>query len=130
MSAVADVYDALSSDRCYKDKIIPTEALRKLYEWGNSYFNKKYIEQFICCVGIYPVGTLVRLESGLLGIVIDHGEKGLLYPLIRVVYDTNKRNFVMPYDKDLSEISAKGIKDTVSNYESPERWNIRPEMYL
>ncbi|MBI5098197.1 MAG: HD-GYP domain-containing protein [Nitrospirae bacterium] len=130
MSAVADVYDALSSDRCYKDKIIPTEALRKLYEWSNSYYNKNLVEQFICCVGIYPVGTLVRLESGLLGIVVDHGVKGLLYPLIRIIYDTIKGVFVVPYDKDISELSDKGIKDTVINYESPERWNIKPEMYL
>jgi HD-GYP domain-containing protein (c-di-GMP phosphodiesterase class II) len=130
MSALADVYDALSSDRCYRDKIMPTEALSKLYEWGNSYFNKNLIEQFICCVGIYPVGTLVRLESGLLGIVVDHGAKGLLYPLIRIVYDTRKRRFIKPYDRDLSRPSDRGITDTVLNYEAPEKWDIKPEIYL
>jgi putative nucleotidyltransferase with HDIG domain len=130
MSAVADVYDALSSDRCYKKKIIPTEALRKLFEWSNSYFKKDLVEQFICCVGIYPVGTLVCLRSGMLGIVVDHGVKGLLYPIIRVVYDTRKRRFITPYDMDLSRPSDSGITDTILNYEAPEKWNIRPEMYL
>jgi HD-GYP domain-containing protein (c-di-GMP phosphodiesterase class II) len=130
MSAIADVYDALTSDRCYHDKSLPTEVLRKLFEWSGSYFNKDLMEQFICCVGIYPVGTLVRLESGLLGIVVDHGEKGLLYPVVRVIYNTKKEMFIMPYDLDLSKPTSSGISDSVLNYESPQKWHIRPETYL
>jgi putative nucleotidyltransferase with HDIG domain len=130
MSAIVDVYDALTSDRCYHDKSLPTEVLRRLFDWSNSYFNKKLMEQFICCVGIYPVGTLVRLESGMLGVVVDHGEKGLLYPVVRVVYNTKKEMFTMPYDLNLSKPSSAGITDSVLNYESPKKWHIKPETYL
>jgi HD-GYP domain-containing protein (c-di-GMP phosphodiesterase class II) len=130
MSAIVDVYDALTSDRCYHEKSLPTEVLRRLFDWSNSYFNKNLMEQFICCVGIYPVGTLVRLESGMLGVVVDHGEKGLLYPRVRVVYNTKKQMFTMPYDLNLSQPSSAGITDSILNYESPKKWHIRPETYL
>ncbi|MBI5055998.1 MAG: HD-GYP domain-containing protein [Nitrospirae bacterium] len=126
MAAIADVYDALTSDRCYKTKMPPTEALRRVFEWSDIYFNKGLVEQFICCVGIYPVGTLVRLESGLLGVVIEHGEKGLLHPVVRAVYDAKKERFITTYDIDLSKPSS----DNILRYESPERWNITTESYL
>lgn len=130
MAAIVDVYDALTSDRCYSNKIPPTEALKKLFEWRNTYFNKDLVEQFICCVGIYPIGTLVRLESDWLGVVIEHGEKGLLYPVIRVIYDIKKEKYVIPYDVDLSKLSGEENTEVVLNAEPPDRWNIKPEMYL
>jgi len=80
------------------------------------------MEQFICYVYIYPVGTLVRLESGLLGIVVDHGERGLLYPVVRVIYNIKKEEMlIMPYDLDLSKPASSGIKDSVLNCESPKK---------
>jgi putative nucleotidyltransferase with HDIG domain len=90
MAAVIDIYDALTSERCYKKSMPPTHALRKLLEWSQSYVKRELVEQFIAHVGIYPLGTLVRLQSGFLGVVLSHGEKGLLYPMVRVVYDTRK----------------------------------------
>jgi hypothetical protein len=78
-------------------------------------------------VGIYPVGSLVRLESGLLGVVLDHGKESLLQPSVRIVYDTKKaRHVIPPYDLDLS----KGGKDMVSSFELADNWNIKPETYL
>jgi HD-GYP domain-containing protein (c-di-GMP phosphodiesterase class II) len=53
----------------------PTLALRKLFEWSSGYVNQHLVEKFIAHVGIYPIGTLVRLRSGRVGVVIDHGEK-------------------------------------------------------
>jgi len=130
MASIVDVYDALTSDRCYREKIHPTEALRKLFEWRGLYFNKELVEEFIRCVGIYPVGTLVRLESGLLGVVTDHGEKGLLYPKVWIVYDTKKQKYVNSFEMDLSDMSGSGTGDMIVNYEMPEKWDLRPERYL
>ncbi len=125
MAAIIDVYDAMTSRRCYQRQFQPTETLRKLYEWNNLY-NRDMVEQFIRCAGIYPVGTLVRLESGLLGVVLEHSGKSLLHPVVRIVFDTKYVRHVMPYDIDL----AKSDKDKVANYELPDKWNIRPVMYL
>lgn len=125
-AAIADVYDAMTSQRCYQRRYEPTEVLKKLYEWNNLY-NKDLVQQFIRCVGIYPVGSLVRLESGLLGVVLDHGKESLLQPSVRIVYDTKKaRHVIPPYDLDLS----KGGKDMVSSFELADNWNIKPETYL
>ncbi len=63
-AAIADVYDAMTSKRKYQPRYEPTEVLRKLFEWSEHFYDKQMVQQFIRCVGIYPVGTLVRLESG------------------------------------------------------------------
>ncbi len=125
MAAIADVYDAMTSQRCYQRQFQPTETLKKLYEWGDAY-NQGLVQQFIRCVGIYPVGSFVQLESGLLGIVLDHGEKGLVAPLVRVVFDAKKQKHIMPRDIDLS----KNGNDKVKSYEDPGKWNIDIGKYV
>lgn len=130
MAAIVDVYDAITSDRCYHRAMLPFEALRKLFEWSEFHFDRKLTQHFVRCMGIYPVGTLVRLESGLLGVVLEQGGDNLLQPTVRIVYDTRKKKYISPYDVNLSCPSHKGGSDKIADYEQPERWNIRPEGYL
>lgn len=131
MAAIADIYDALTSDRCYKNKILPTMALKELFELRESHFNGLMVEQFISCVGIYPIGTLVRLRSGLLAVVVDHGGQNLLQPRVRVIYDTKKEDFISrPYEIDLWQQSDNSRADSIVSYESPNRINIMSETYL
>jgi len=125
MAAIADVYDAMTSQRCYQRQYQPTETLKKLYEWGDAY-NQELVQQFIRCIGIYPVGSFVRLESGLLGVVLDHNETSLIHPVVRVVYDMKKNKKIMPRDIDLS----KNGNDRVVGYEHPDKWDIDPEKYV
>ena len=128
---IADVYDAITTKRSYRGKIHPTEALRMIYSWGGTRFNSSLVQEFIRCIGIYPVGTLVGLESGLLGVIVNHGEPDMLKPVVRAVYNTKTNRYIsMPYDIDLSEEGGKGSGDRIINYESPEEWNLQPEMYL
>ncbi len=124
-AAIVDVYDAMTSKRCYQRKSQPTDVLRKLFEWSEFHYNKDLVQHFIRCVGIYPVGTLVRLESGLLGVILNTGEKSLLQPRIRTIYNTKKQRLITPRDIDLS----KG-GDRIVCHESPEKWKIIPERYL
>jgi len=130
MAAIVDVYDAITSDRCYKNKIPPTEALRKIYEWSGAYFNRELVEQFIRCVGIYPVGSLVRLENDLLAVVLNYNEKSLLHPKVRIIYDIKKGTYIVPYDIDLSQQSDNEDAFKIANYESPDKINVIPEKYL
>ncbi len=128
MAAIVDVYDAMTSNRCYHNASEPAEVLRKLFEWSReSIFNRTMTEIFIRCVGIYPVGTLVRLESGFLGIVTEPGVKSALEPVVNAVYDSNKKQFITPYDIDLSKPKAK---DRILHEENPESWGIEPQRYL
>ena len=130
IAAIVDIYDALTAERCYKNSMPPTEALKKLFEWSDGYLNRELFEQFIAHVGIYPIGTLVRLRSGLVGVVVDHGEKGLLYPVVRVVFDRQRRSFVSPFAVDLSKKARSGESDEVVGCESPARFGINPYSYL
>ncbi|NOZ68110.1 MAG: HD-GYP domain-containing protein [Deferribacteres bacterium] len=127
-AAIADVYDAMTSKRCYQRRYEPTEVLKKLYEWSGHY-NPELVQHFIRCIGIYPVGSLVRLESGLLAVVIQHSEKDLLHPVVRVIYDTKRDKFVLTYDIDLSQ-PGKGGPDRIVCSESSDKWRIRTERYL
>jgi HD-GYP domain-containing protein (c-di-GMP phosphodiesterase class II) len=128
--AIIDVYDALTTKRCYRHLIPPAEAIKMIYEWSETKFERELVQKFIKCIGIYPVGSLIRLESGLLGVVFDHSTEDLLRPLVRIVYDTKNERIVMPYVIDLSKPSGKGGADRIVGYESPEKWNVQPDAYL
>ena len=126
MAAIADVYDALTSNRIYHKGMEPTAALKKLFEWSKFHFNPGLVQHFICLIGIYPVGSLVRLESGMLGIVINPGSENLLRPIVRLVFDIKREQSIRPYDIDLST----RLGDSIVQHESPHSWGIDPFKFL
>jgi putative nucleotidyltransferase with HDIG domain len=130
MASIVDVYDAMTSNRCYRKAVEPTEVLRKIFEWSKYLFKKEMVHRFIRCVGIYPVGTLVMLESGLLGVVVEPGATSLLRPVVRIVYDEKRRGLVKPYDVNLSCPEGHPRTDSIVDSEEPEKWGILPQIYL
>ena len=130
MAGIVDVYDAISSDRCYRRGEEPTAVLGKLLEWSKFHFHRELTQRFIQCVGIYPVGTLVRLESGRLAVVLEPGEKSLLHPIVRVVYDTTRARHLKPLDLDLANPSPQTGDDRIVGYESPDRWGLQPHAFF
>jgi len=127
MASVVDVYDALTSTRVYHAGIEPTEVLRKLLEWSDHHFKLTLVHQFIRTIGIYPVGTLVRLDSGFLAVVVEQHHEDLLHPKVRVVYNSQSRVFMPPQDFDLSK---PGCHDRIASFEIPSRWGIDPGRYI
>jgi putative nucleotidyltransferase with HDIG domain len=130
IGAIVDIYDALSSERCYKSALPPTEALKKLFEWSGPYLNRSLVEQFVLHMGIYPVGTLVRLRSGFIGVVVEQGERSLLDPVVRALYDTKREKPVIPFEINLSSRPGGQQLDEIVACEAPEAWNLRPEKFL
>jgi putative nucleotidyltransferase with HDIG domain len=130
MAAIVDVYDAITSDRCYHRGMAPTDALRKLFEWSKFHSNPQLVQAFTRCVGIYPVGTLVLLESGRLGVVTEQNTKNLLQPTVRVIYDSRKRCYIPPEYVDLSRKMGAGGADAIVGHEAPEKWGIEPMKFL
>ncbi|MGC3964760.1 MAG: HD-GYP domain-containing protein [Rhodocyclaceae bacterium] len=124
MASIVDVYDAITSDRCYHQGMPATDALRKLHEWSAHHFDPMLVQAFIRCVGIYPVGALVRLESGRLGIVTEQNEQSLLTPRLKVVFSTRSNMRVEPYDLDLSRPLGSGGGDRIVNHEDPAKWGL------
>ena len=94
--AIVDVYDAITSDRCYHDAISPYDALKNMYEWVKEDFDKEMIEKFIKCLGIYPIGCVVELNLGHVGIVVSASEKSKLRPIVMLVLNSKHEQFPKP----------------------------------
>lgn len=89
--AIADCYDALTSNRPYSQAISPTQACRVLYELRDLHFQGQIVEEFIQAVGVYPVGTLVELSTGEVGVVISEYRKRRLRPKLLLLLDADKQ---------------------------------------
>ena len=119
MGAVCDVYDAITSNRPYKAGWDPAESVRKMADW-KGHFDPRVFQAFVKSIGIYPIGSLVRLDSGRLGVVIDQTEKSLLSPKLRVFFSTKSNVRIPPEVVDLSRPEAR---DKIVGQEDPAKWN-------
>jgi len=123
MGAVCDVYDAITSNRPYKQGWCPAQSIRKMAEWSKGHFDEKIFQAFVKSIGIYPVGTLVRLESGRLGVVIEQQiGKSLLAPKVRVFFSVKSMAYIVP---ELLDLAGPGLQDRIANREDPGKWGIK-----
>lgn len=93
MVSIVDVYDAITSDRCYHDGISPYKALQNIYSWTEAQFDRNLVEEFMSCMGIYPIGSIVELNNNRIGIVISTTPKTRLRPVVLLVMDENREMF-------------------------------------
>lgn len=123
MGAVCDVYDAITSNRPYKQGWCPAESLRKMAEWSKGHFDEKVFQAFVKSIGIYPVGTLVRLESGRLGVVVEQqAGKSLLAPKVRVFFSIKSMSYIAP---ELLDLAGAGLQDKIATREDAEKWGLK-----
>ena len=87
IAGLVDCFDALTHPRPYAEALAPSNALSMLYNWRDTQFDRPLVEQFIQCIGIFPVGALVELNSGDVGIVIAQNLVRRLQPRVMVVID-------------------------------------------
>ena len=120
MGAVCDVYDAITSNRPYKAGWDPAESLRKMAEWAPGHFDQRVFQAFVKSLGIYPIGSLVLLSSGRLGVVVEQSARSLTMPLVRVFFSTKSNLRVPP---EVTDLSAPGASDKIVSREDPARWN-------
>jgi len=130
MAAIVDVYDAITADRCYHKGMPAASALRKLHEWSKFHFDPQLVQAFMRCVGIYPVGTLVLLESGRLGVVVEPHESNLLAPKVNVFFHTKRNVYIRPELVDLARGFGAGGADKIVSHENPARWNVDPARFM
>lgn len=117
MGAVCDVYDAISSDRCYKAAWSPAESIRKMASWKDGHFDESIFQAFVKTVGIYPSGTLLKLQSGRLGVVIEQSTKKLTTPIVKIFFSTRANAHIPAEIIDIS----KGM-DSIESLEDPAKW--------
>lgn len=121
MAAVCDVYDALTSDRPYKKGWGPAETIQRMAQW-EGHFDFQVFQAFVRSVGIYPVGSLVRLKSGRLGVVIEQNDKSLLVPKVKVFYSTKSG---MHIEREVVNLASPQCNDAIAARESREDWDFK-----
>ncbi|WP_092760048.1 HD-GYP domain-containing protein [Rhodoferax sp. OV413] len=119
MGAVCDVYDAITSNRPYKKGWDPAESLKRMAEWTNGHLDAQVFQAFVKSLGIYPTGSLVRLTSGRIGVVVEQNAATLLKPLVKVFFSTKADMRIPPQVIDLA---ATGCKEKIIGREDPETW--------
>ncbi|MBE1301509.1 MAG: DUF3391 domain-containing protein [Alteromonadaceae bacterium] len=102
MLAIVDTYDAMIAERSYKKPILAANALKLLLKYSETQFDRDLVCKFIKCVGVYPIGSLVKLKSEKVGVVVDLNEAKPFKPKINVFYSTRSNHFLPKRDIDLA----------------------------
>ena len=119
MAAVCDVYDAITSNRPYKRGWDPSESIRRMAEWTNDHFDPRLFQAFVKSIGIYPVGSLVRLTSGRIGVVTEQAAKSLVTPRVKVFFSTKSDMRIPP---EVVDLALPGCPEKIVAREDPDRW--------
>lgn len=91
MVSIADFYDALTTERSYKKAFHPHDAIRLIYNQTGKKFDPRLVNHFIKTIGIYPVGSIVRLNSGKVAVVIAFNQDNILKPIIKIALDADNK---------------------------------------
>lgn len=118
MGAVCDVYDAITSTRPYKNAWDPAGSIQRMAGW-KGHFDPAVFQAFVKSVGIYPVGSLVRMQSGRLAVVIELGENSLLTPKLKLFFSTKSK---MPIPVEILDLANPHSSDQIVGRESPSDW--------
>ncbi len=124
IAAIADCYDAVTSQRVYAQPIPHALAIKKMYEWRGYDFQPELIEAFIQSVGVYPAGTLVELSSGAVGIVIKENPGKRLRPQVLIILDSDKQQ--LPDFQEVNLADPSGSIDILRTLE-PGAYGLDPE---
>lgn len=119
MGAVCDVYDAITSNRPYKAGWDPSESLSRMAKWTGGHFDPRVFQAFVRSLGIYPVGSLVKLNNEKLAVVIEQSPRSLLKPIVKVFYSLRHQERLPPQAVDLS---APHSKVQILGREDPADW--------
>jgi HD-GYP domain-containing protein (c-di-GMP phosphodiesterase class II) len=118
MGAVCDVYDAITSNRPYKSGWDPAESIARMASWAGQ-FDSEIFQAFVKSLGIYPIGSLVRMRSGRLGVVVEQSERSLVAPKVKLFFSTKSN---MPIAVELLDLSSTACNDAIAARESNAQW--------
>ena len=122
--SIVDVYDSVTMGYEGKDIVSCTDALKSMYDWRDELFQAELVEHFIQCLGIYPVGSVVLLNSNEVGIIFTFGDCSRLAPQIMLLLDKNHDYYSAPKIIDLSK-----FKDNDDKYLYEIKKVVKPEEY-
>ncbi len=121
MVAIVDSYDAITSERVYKNGKTPVAAFKILREHVPHHYDESLLNAFIHCVGVFPVGTLVKLKSQRVGIISQSNPDTPLQPVVKVFYHAKNMHYTEVRDIDLS---SKRVEDEIEAAIKPEEFSL------
>ncbi|MBT8355190.1 MAG: HD-GYP domain-containing protein [Flavobacteriaceae bacterium] len=124
LTAVCDVFDAVTSDRCYRPGLSSVEGLKIIYDLREKHLPEKLTLDFVRSMGVYPVGSCVRIENELAGIVIAP-TGNMIQPFVKIVYDLEKKKRLNSYILNLAEEDL-----SIVSYLSPSSLELSSEALL
>lgn len=123
MGAICDVYDAITSNRPYKQGWCPADSLRRMAAWRGGHLDAQLFAAFVKCLGIYPLGTLVRLQSERLAVVVGQVPgKPLTSPTVRVFFSIRAGTCIAP---SVIDLAAPGCQERIVSTESAAQWRLQ-----
>ena len=129
MAAVADIYDALTSPRPYKPGLPPYIALRHVFDGRGREFDEKVVDFFIKNLGIYPMGSFVKLNTGEMGVVIETNPLDSLKPKIGVIFTRFGKRRSSMFVADLYETTG-GEERTIVEADDPKKYDVDIADYI
>lgn len=132
---IADFYDATTTFRIYHKPILPDKAVSLIIKKSGSYFDPLFVKVFINMIGVFPIGTLVRLNTGEIAVVYRGNKNDLLRPKV-IVVEPGDHNPVETLDVskmiDLTEIDeqTRSFKRTIVETLDPLRYNVDVTKYF
>lgn len=132
VTAVADVYDALTSNRPYKKAVTPQKALAVLYKGMSREFDASIVQLFTKNMGIFPVGSFVKLQCGIMGVVIHVDAKNILAPRLLKIFNEKGDKLDKPEYMDLKKLQ-QDVDDEAYRIETslePDRFGIDTSKYI
>ena len=131
ITGIVDYYDAVTSDRVYRTGISSYAALQKMYEWRGSLFQPRLVEKFIQCLGIYPVGSVVELNTGEIAVVAALNRMQRLKPRVVLVLRADKTPYLeTPITNLAGRKTPEGHPCEIDRVLDPVSCGIEPSRYL
>lgn len=124
ITAIADVYDALTSPRCYMNAVEPTDILQKMMQWSDVQFNPELVKKFIKLMGKYPVGTYVALSNGSIAVVTEQNSESILMPTIRPIYDLKEKKMLQ--EENILHLADYSDKLKIIKHVNQAKLNFNP----
>ena len=130
IAAIVDIYDAVTSDRCYHKGKTPHDTLQFLYQLGTQgHVDGTLVQQFVQVVGVYPVGSCVSLNTGETAIVKQFNHQAPIRPLVVMITDEAGHRQSTPVDLDLAA-QLRRPERTIASILDPTALGINPRIYL
>jgi len=131
IGAIVDVYDAITSDRHYNTGLSAEDAVKRIYEWREKDFDAPLVEDFIRCMGIFPIGSLVELSTGSIGVVITINRARRLKPKVALALTASKTPYSARIVTDLMEhTDGQGREIKISRVLPAGTHGVNPMKYL